>query len=111
MKKSLLLHLFMLFLIFMGMGFKSNVTMTEAWSTSKDLKVPESVMYDQASEILSLFTERLRNDTLLRVATLDSIQPDALRELERSCRAMSRPRSASKIVDVAYELCKRRGVL
>ncbi|WP_110337217.1 flagellar motor switch protein FliG [Nitrosomonas sp. Nm84] len=36
---------------------------------------------DQASEILSLFTERLRNDTLLRIATLDSIQPDALREL------------------------------
>ena len=34
-----------------------------------------------ACEILSLFTERLRNDTLLRVATLDSIQPDALREL------------------------------
>ena len=36
---------------------------------------------DQASEILSLFTERLRNDTLLRIATLDSIQPDALRDL------------------------------
>jgi len=36
---------------------------------------------DQASEILSLFTERLRNDTFLRIATLDSIQPAALREL------------------------------
>ena len=36
---------------------------------------------DQAGEILSLFTERLRNDTLLRIATLDSIQPSALREL------------------------------
>jgi flagellar motor switch protein FliG len=36
---------------------------------------------DQASEILSLFTERLRNDALLRIATLDSIQPDALCEL------------------------------
>jgi len=36
---------------------------------------------DQASEILSLFSERLRNDALLRIATLDSIQPDALREL------------------------------
>lgn len=36
---------------------------------------------DQASEILSHFTERLRNDTLLRIATLDSIQPVALREL------------------------------
>lgn len=36
---------------------------------------------DQASEILSQFTERLRNDTLLRIATLDSIQPAAMREL------------------------------
>ncbi len=36
---------------------------------------------DQASEIISLFTERLRNDTLLRIASLDSIQPSALREL------------------------------
>lgn len=36
---------------------------------------------DQASSILSLFTERLRNDVLLRVATMDSIQPDALGEL------------------------------
>lgn len=36
---------------------------------------------DQASEILGLFTERLRNDTLLRIATLDSIQPTALKEL------------------------------
>lgn len=36
---------------------------------------------DQASKILNLFTERLRNDTLLRIATLDSIQPAALREL------------------------------
>lgn len=36
---------------------------------------------DQASEILSLFTERLRNDTLLRIATLDGVQPAALREL------------------------------
>lgn len=36
---------------------------------------------DQASEILSLFNERLRNDTLLRIATLDGVQPAALREL------------------------------
>ena len=36
---------------------------------------------DQASEILMNFTERLRNDTLLRIATLDGIQPAALREL------------------------------
>lgn len=37
--------------------------------------------YDQASEILQLFTERLRNDVMLRVATLDGVQPHALREL------------------------------
>ncbi|HLP81703.1 MAG TPA: flagellar motor switch protein FliG [Nitrosomonas sp.] len=36
---------------------------------------------EQASQILSFFTERLRNDTLLRIATLDSIQPNAIREL------------------------------
>ncbi len=36
---------------------------------------------EQAGEVLGLFTERLRNDTLLRIATIDSIQPAALREL------------------------------
>lgn len=36
---------------------------------------------DQASEILGLFTERLRNDVVLRIATLDGIQPSALKEL------------------------------
>jgi flagellar motor switch protein FliG len=37
---------------------------------------------DQASEIVASFTERLRNDVLLRIATLDGIQPAALRELD-----------------------------
>ncbi len=36
---------------------------------------------DHASEILSKFTERLRQDTLLRIATLDGVQPTALNEL------------------------------
>ncbi len=36
---------------------------------------------DQASEILGHFTERTRNDVLLRIATLDGIQPAALQEL------------------------------
>jgi len=36
---------------------------------------------DQASEILALFTEQLRNDVVLRIATLDGIQPSALKEL------------------------------
>lgn len=36
---------------------------------------------DQASEVLSHFGERLRNDVLLRIATLDGVQPSALKEL------------------------------
>ncbi len=36
---------------------------------------------DQASEVLAYFTERLRNDVVLRIATLDGVQPAALREL------------------------------
>jgi flagellar motor switch protein FliG len=35
----------------------------------------------QASEILDFFPERLRNDVVLRIATLDGVQPAALREL------------------------------
>jgi flagellar motor switch protein FliG len=34
-----------------------------------------------ACEVLTYFTERLRNDVVLRIATLDGIQPTALREL------------------------------
>jgi flagellar motor switch protein FliG len=34
-----------------------------------------------ACEVLTFFTERLRNDVVLRIATLDGIQPSALREL------------------------------
>ena len=36
---------------------------------------------DQACEILSHFSDRLRNDVVLRIATLDGVQPAALREL------------------------------
>ena len=36
---------------------------------------------DQACEVLERFTERLRNDVVLRIATLDGVQPAALREL------------------------------
>ena len=36
---------------------------------------------DQASEILTCLTERTRNDALLRIATLDGIQPIALKDL------------------------------
>jgi flagellar motor switch protein FliG len=34
-----------------------------------------------AREVLDHFTERLRNDVMLRIATLDGVQPAALREL------------------------------
>src|SRR5690554_5718124 len=37
--------------------------------------------FDQAGEILKHFSDRLRNDVVLRIATLDGVQPIALREL------------------------------
>jgi flagellar motor switch protein FliG len=36
---------------------------------------------EQSSEVLSLLPERIRNDVMLRIATLDSVQPAALQEL------------------------------
>ena len=36
---------------------------------------------DQAAEVLGKFVERLRNDVMLRIATLERIQPGALRDL------------------------------
>jgi flagellar motor switch protein FliG len=36
---------------------------------------------DQAADILKLLTERQRNEVLVRVATLDGIQPSALKDL------------------------------
>ncbi len=36
---------------------------------------------DQASDILKAFTERQRNDVMLRIATLEGVQPSALRDL------------------------------
>ncbi|MFN3883372.1 MAG: flagellar motor switch protein FliG [Rhodocyclaceae bacterium] len=40
--------------------------------------------YDHAGEILKLFPERLRNDVMLRIATLDGVQPVALKELNEA---------------------------
>lgn len=37
--------------------------------------------FDQASDVLKLFTERQRNEVMVRIATLDGIQPMALRDL------------------------------
>ena len=40
--------------------------------------------FDQAGEVLKHFTERLRNDVVLRIATLDGVQPAALGELNEA---------------------------
>jgi len=44
--------------------------------------------FDQAGEILKNFSERLRNDVVLRIATLDGVQPQALKELNESLTTM-----------------------
>ena len=44
--------------------------------------------FDQAGEILKHFTERLRNDVILRIATLDGVQPVALKELNDALSRM-----------------------
>ena len=36
---------------------------------------------DQCADVLKLFTERLRNEVMVRIATLDGIQPTALKDL------------------------------
>jgi len=36
---------------------------------------------DQAGEVLAQFAERLRNDVVLRIATLEGVQPSAMRDL------------------------------
>ena len=43
---------------------------------------------DQAGEILKHFSDRLRNDVVLRIATLDGVQPAALKELNDSLTRM-----------------------
>ncbi|MDO9316131.1 MAG: flagellar motor switch protein FliG [Burkholderiaceae bacterium] len=37
--------------------------------------------YDQSASVLKLFTERQRNEVLVRIATLDGVQPSALKDL------------------------------
>jgi flagellar motor switch protein FliG len=37
---------------------------------------------DQAAEVLSLFPDRIRSEVVMRIATLDGIQPSALKELD-----------------------------
>jgi flagellar motor switch protein FliG len=44
--------------------------------------------YDHVGDVLKLFTERLRNDVLLRIATLDGVQPVALQELNEAMKRL-----------------------
>jgi flagellar motor switch protein FliG len=43
---------------------------------------------EQASEIVAEFPDRLRSDVLLRIATLDGVQPMALRELDEVMKGL-----------------------
>jgi len=53
--------------------------------------------FDQAAEILKHFPDRLRNDVVLRIATLSGVQPQALKELNESLTIMlSGARTAQK---------------
>lgn len=52
--------------------------------------------FDQAGEILKQFSDRLRNDVLLRIATLDGVQPIALKELNEALTRMLAGASTSK---------------
>ena len=53
--------------------------------------------YDQAGDVLKFFTERLRNDVVLRIATIDGVQPEALHELnEALTRLLSGSASVKK---------------
>ena len=44
--------------------------------------------FDHAGEILKLFSERLRNDVILRIATLEGVQPIALAELNDAMKRL-----------------------
>jgi len=44
--------------------------------------------YDQASSVLKLLDERHRNEVLMRVATLDGIQPSGLKDLNEAMSAL-----------------------
>lgn len=48
--------------------------------------VLSSLDSDQASEIMTLFPPRLRSDVVMRIATMESITPAAMRELEEAIK-------------------------
>jgi flagellar motor switch protein FliG len=43
--------------------------------------------HDQAADVMEFFNEKLRTDVLLRIANIDRIQPDALKELNEIMEA------------------------
>ena len=57
--------------------------------------------FDHAGEIMKFFTERLRNDVLLRIATLDGVQPAALRELNDALSRLMSGAAASSAFALA----------
>ena len=70
--------------------------------------------HDQAGAILKSFGERQRNEVMIRIATLDDIQPAALRDLDevlsRVLEAGGKPRQASRGgVKAAAEILNQLG--
>ena len=49
---------------------------------------------DQAAAVLKVFAERQRNEVLVRIATLDGIQPSALKDLNEVDRKSTRLNSS-----------------
>jgi flagellar motor switch protein FliG len=69
---------------------------------------------DQAAEVLGHFVERLRNDVVMRVATLEGVQPAALRDLNEVLTQLlsgsdRHKRSAMGGVDAAAEILNYLG--
>jgi len=58
---------------------------------------------DQASSILNLLSERLRNDVMLRIATLDGVQPIALHELNEVFTKMLSGAASKKFTRAALK--------
>jgi flagellar motor switch protein FliG len=69
---------------------------------------------DQAGEVLSALTERLRNDVMLRIATLEGVQPAAMRDLNEVLTQIlsgtdKLKKSARGGVDAAAEILNNMG--
>src|SRR6266436_6612116 len=63
---------------------------------------------DHSSEVLKSMTERMRNDVLLRIATLDGIQPQALQELnEVLSKILAGSEKLNELDDRAIQLLLR----